>query len=405
MTPFWIRRPFLILRDLVASRERPDLAQLDAIEDPEAFVWAILPHAARTFSACIAMLPARSAPVAAVGYLYCRMLDTYEDLVPDRVEREASLRAFAARLDRAADGASAAVLPPAPPIRDAIDRDERDRAHLLLVERADRVDAMFMSFDVPTRRVIRDLVHDMAEGMAWSSATMEQQGGVLDGEEQLARYCRHVLGNPVAFTLRLLRLQAGGIPELSADEHEHAMRVGEMVQLANVTRDIEKDLRRGIAYDAQLLPDLGRDASTDPALAERCREVRARLLRMAMERAPAYAHVVESMRLSRWSVTRGSAALMLLFTERYFRGCVERVGGEVWRGPDAMRTLYARTFVATFSPERAEREIARVEAAFLECAATVRRETARRPPSSSTQIHGSSASRAAPRTSESPARH
>lgn len=372
MTPFWIRRPFLILRDLVASRERPDLARLDAIKDPEAFVWAILPHAARTFSACIAMLPARSALVAAVGYLYCRMLDTYEDLVPDRVERETSLRAFAARLDDVHDGADAAAdraLTPAPAIRAALDRDERDRAHLLLVERAHRVDAVFLSFDAPTRRVIRDLVHDMAEGMAWSSATMEQQGGVLDGEEQIARYCRHVLGNPVAFTLRLLRLQAGGIPELSADEREHAMQVGEMVQLANVTRDIEKDLRRGIAYDAQLLPDLGRDATTDPALAERCREVRARLLRMAMQRAPAYAHVVESMHLPRWSVTRGSAALMLLFTERYFRGCVRRVGGQVWPGPDAMRTLYARTFVATFSPARAEREIARVEAAFLECAA------------------------------------
>src|SRR5881392_3106469 len=101
MLPYWIRRPFLIARDLLASRESPDLDALARIEDPQAFVWAILPHAARTFSACIALLPARSALVAAVAYLYCRMLDTYEDLVPDRPRREASLRAFAARFARA----------------------------------------------------------------------------------------------------------------------------------------------------------------------------------------------------------------------------------------------------------------------------------------------------------------
>src|SRR6266576_3401517 len=99
--PFWIRRPFLILRDLVTSRDNPDLAALARIEDPEAFVWAILPHAARTFSACIALLPERSALAAAVAYLYCRMLDTYEDLVPDPAARVGALRAFAERLDAA----------------------------------------------------------------------------------------------------------------------------------------------------------------------------------------------------------------------------------------------------------------------------------------------------------------
>ena len=49
-----------------------------------------------------------------------------------------------------------------------------------------------------------------------------------------------------------MRLQHGQPPELSEREREDAMRVGEMVQLANITRDIEKDLRRGIAYDLAL---------------------------------------------------------------------------------------------------------------------------------------------------------
>src|SRR5688500_1928972 len=145
VTAFAIRRPFLILRDLVTSRERPDLDRLSRVSDPEGFVWAILPHAARTFSACIAMMPARAALPSAVAYLYCRMLDTYEDLVPDPSTREASLRSFAARLATADGRPESRRLLPAPPICAASDRDDRDRAHLLLVRRAELVDAVYLT--------------------------------------------------------------------------------------------------------------------------------------------------------------------------------------------------------------------------------------------------------------------
>jgi phytoene/squalene synthetase len=364
--PFWLRRQFLIFRDLLTSRERPKLDRLARIDDPEAFVWAILPHAARTFAACIALLPRRSALPAAVAYLYCRMLDTYEDLVPDPATRETALRAFAARLTIANDRR----LPSAPEILTASDRDDRDRAHLLLVRRADLVDRVFLSLDEPAREVIRDLVRDMATGMVWSSAMIHAQGGVL-AEDRLAEYCRHVLGNPVVFSIRLVRLQHGGRPELSADEREQAMRVGEMVQLANVTRDVEKDLRRGIAYDAALREDLGRDAGNgthDPLLTERCRAARERLLRMALVRAPAYRQMLAAMPLPRWSVARASAVLMLLFTDRYFRGCAQRAGLRPWKGPDATVALFARAIPAAFSRRRAEREVARIEHAFLSVA-------------------------------------
>lgn len=368
MSTFALRRPFLILRDLVTSRDRPNLEGLSRMDDPEGFVWAILPHAARTFSACIAMMPARSALPAAVAYLYCRMLDTYEDLVPDRAAREASLRAFATRLTDAAGHPTDRALAPAPGIDGAADRDERDRAHLLLVRRAGLVDAVYSSFDEATRTVVRDLVRDMAEGMCWSSSTFASQGGVLVGEAQLSTYCRHVLGNPAVFGIRLLKLTHGDAPELTASEREDAMLAGEMVQLANVTRDIEKDLRRGIAYDEDLRADLGRVMSMDTALRERVRVVRERLLRMALRRAPSYGRLIGALRLPRWSVGRGSAVLMLLFTERYFRECARRVGLGSWDGPRSIVALLTRTFAATFSRTRAMREIARVERAFLDAA-------------------------------------
>ena len=352
---------------LAIDRERPRLGRLAAITDPEAFVWAILPHAARTFAASIALLPGRSALPGAVAYLYCRMLDTYEDLVPGCAQVESALRAFAARLDEPASAAR--LLPPAPAIDGATDRDDRDRAHLLLVRRAELVDRVFLSFDAATRAVVRDLVRDMAHGMLWSSATFAAQGGVLIGEEQLVNYCRHVLGNPAVFSVRIVRLGHRQAPELTAAEREDAMQVGEMVQLANVTRDIEKDLRRGIAYDAALRHDLGRDAAADPELAERCRAVRARMLGLALSRAPAYGRVLEAFRLPRWSVARASAVLMFLFTERYFRACARRVGGAGWHGPTHILSLWSRALLSSVSARFARREVARVERAFLTAAA------------------------------------
>jgi phytoene/squalene synthetase len=300
-----------------------------------------------------------------VAYLYCRMLDTYEDLVPDRVAREAQLTAFGARFAHAQDGIG---LPSAPRIVGAADKDNRDRAHLLLVDRAALVDRVFMTFDVPTRAVVADLVRDMAEGMRWSSATFAAQGGVLDGEAQLVTYCGHVLGNPVVFMIRLLRLSMGATATLAADEHEKAMDIGQIVQLANVTRDVEKDLRRGISYDPSLRADLGRDVHGDASAMERVRRVRERLLKTALARIPSYGRMVEEMRLPRLSLARASAVVMLLFTERYFRQCARRVGLPAWRGPDTAGGIILRGVMAAASRRRARHEIARVEMAFLECA-------------------------------------
>jgi farnesyl-diphosphate farnesyltransferase len=367
--PFWLRRLVLLFRYVRADRDRPDLAALARIDDPEAFVWAILPHAARTFAACIALMPKGSALPSAVAYLYCRMLDTYEDLVPDASAREAALRAFAARMS-AAD----ARLAPAPVIGAAADGDERDRAHLLLVQQARLVDRVFTTFDQPTREIIRDLVRDMAQGMVWSSATFAAQGGVLASEAQLTEYCRHVLGNPTLFGIRILRLHYGQSQTLTSSECEDAMRVGELVQLANVTRDIEKDLRRGVAYDPSLRGDLGRDVTRgapqpDTGVEERCRLVRERLLRLALTRAPSYLRAIESIRLPGWSIARASAVLMLLFTERYYRGCARRVRLSAWAGPDSTVGILARSIPATFSADRGRREMARVEHEFLAAAA------------------------------------
>ncbi len=88
-----------LLRGLTVDRRRPDLTALARETDPDRFLWQVLPHAARSFAASIVVLPEEQARAAAVAYLYCRMLDTYEDLVPEPSTCVTELRRFAGRFD------------------------------------------------------------------------------------------------------------------------------------------------------------------------------------------------------------------------------------------------------------------------------------------------------------------
>ncbi|UCF68592.1 MAG: squalene/phytoene synthase family protein [Acidobacteriota bacterium] len=396
--PFPVLRVALLVRDLAVDRHDPDLVGLRGIDDPERFVWAMLPHAARTFSSCITLLPGRAARISAVAYLYCRMLDTYEDLLTDPAARDAALERFPLRL--LADPAAAQALPEAPRIAHAHVVDERDAAHLLLVERCCLVDRVFARFAAEERRLIYDLVASMAAGMRWSSSVFARQGGVLENEHQLTRYCREVIGHPVVFSLRLLRLLRRRSTELPEPARQDAMVVSEMIQLANVTRDIEKDLLRGVAYHPLLREDLGRDvfAQRDAALTERVRRVREQLLTMALERAPAYRELLASLGSRRLSLARASAVLMLLFTDGYYRGCGRRVGWPGWGARRSGVGLLIGALPALFSERRAETAVDRIVRAF---AAAAREARARGVPLAFDTVGSAAIPAAAPETAPS----
>jgi len=300
-----------------------------------------------------------------VGYLYCRMNDTYEDLVVDPDERDVALRDFAARL---AEATPETGVPPAPPIHTNSAKDGRDASHLLLVERCGQVDEVYLTLEPEVRRLINRLVTDMAEGMRWSSATFHRQGGVLEDEEQLVRYCRNVLGHPVLFASRLLHYQQTGEPELPDEIAQDAMTVGEMVQLANITRDIEKDLLRGVAYHPLLREDLARAVDTDPELAERVRAVREELMLMALRRAPAYQPLIEFLSPRRISMARASGVLMMQFTDRYYRSCARRAGHEPWGKRYSGGRLILSALPATWSRNRARKVLGGIERDFLRAA-------------------------------------
>lgn len=330
--PFWIRRLWLLAAGFRADRDAPDLFALSALQPAERFVWGVLPHAARSFAPCILALPSSMALSAALGYLYCRILDTHEDLIVDPIERIASLEHVALRLKALRDGET----PELPPISTHKCEDARDEVHSLIAHELPRLDPLFMGLGADVQGLIIDLVEDMADGMLWAAGTFERQGGVLDGEPQVRTYCDAVLGNPIRFAARLYSLTEVGAGELTAEVEVACMDVGEYLQLANVTRDIEKDLLRGVAYDGSLAPFLL--TASDEESEEIVRLVRVRLMRRALDRAPSYLTLIDGLELKRgWMAA--SALIMARFTERYYLSCATRTGVSTRAVRSAVMTL------------------------------------------------------------------
>jgi phytoene/squalene synthetase len=344
-----------LMRGLLANRRKPDLEALARETRPERFVWRVLPHAARSFAASIVVLPTEQARAAAVAYLYCRMLDTYEDLMPDPAESIAQLHHFADRFDSDA-------LPAPTPIAEDRARDERDLVYLLLIARCGHVDTVFRTLSAEVQEQIRQLVREMSSGMVWSTDVFARQGGVLADEDQLALYCRNVIGHPAVFTLKLVATR-----ELTEPAREDAFLVSEMIQLANVSRDIERDLERGVAYHPALEPYLGCLAHRpEPQLA--VREAREDYMAMALARAPAYRRLFGRLDLGEAATVRTAAVLMLLFTDLHYRSCATRTGQPGWPGPRGPFQVVVGAMPALISTRWAGQTLRRVENDFAAAA-------------------------------------
>jgi hypothetical protein len=133
------------------------------------------------------------------------------------------------------------------------------------------------------------------------------------------------------------------------------------VQLANITRDIEKDLQRGVAYH----PSLRTQLLEAPPDKSSIRHVRLAFMRLALARVPAYLRIVEAIDFDRISMARASALLMLLFTDRHYRGCAHRVEVRSWSGADSWVALLRQALPAVVSSRYTHRVLARVEQNFL----------------------------------------
>jgi phytoene/squalene synthetase len=303
-----------IFVNLLANRKKPPLSKLREIKDPEHFFWQILPHAARTFSLVIVFLPPRMRRALALAYLYCRMLDTYEDLLPTLQEKERALQRF---IDRFGDPDG---LKSAPALDPALTVDPRESTHLLLVNRAAEIDHSFEKLNRPQQDAICRLVRRMGSGMIWSSRIFAQQKGVVKTPGQLSRYCWHVLGTPILFADEMQRLDQGLSPEIDDERLRQCAVVGEVIQLANITRDLEKDYERGIFYHPDLLGRQGVNRE------QRIREVRCQLILRAIRRFQVFPRFFNAIPTPQISRARGAAILLIITTYAYYWRAAQKVG-------------------------------------------------------------------------------
>ena len=348
--PFAIHRLWLLARGARVDRDNPRFDHLASIDDPDRFVWAILPHAARSFAPSILLLPKDDARVSAVAYLYARMLDTYEDLSDSPSEARDALSGFAGRFATEVPGKAPAA--PKPSRRDA-----RDRTHLLLIDRHSLVDKVYLGLDSDARSRIVRLIEDMAVGMSEFSEVFERQGGVLESDQQVLQYCRQVIGLPALFVMDQI------LDGRSDDHTRDALEVSELIQLANITRDVEKDLRMGIAYHPSLKPHLG--SMGDGAAAGVIASARRDLTLLAVERAPSFRGLVTGVKLPRLSAARSAAVLMMLLTNRHYRSCARNSGETTFSTPRRVVTMVMTSLPAAFSPSWAERVLLRAERDLL----------------------------------------
>jgi phytoene/squalene synthetase len=303
-----------IFVNLLANRRRPPLAKLRGINDPKRFLWQILPHAARTFSFVIVFLPPRMRRALALAYLYCRMLDTYEDLLPTLLQKQSTLKRFIDRFDDPAN------LKPAPSLDPDLTADPRESTHVLLVNRAAFIDAHFNRLEPSQQAAICRLVRRMGEGMIWASRVFNDQDGVLQTPGQLSRYCWHVLGTPILFADEMQRLDRGLSPQISDARLRLCAAVGEVIQLANITRDLEKDVERGIYYHPQL------QGLEGAPLKHRIREVRRELVLRALRRFREFPQFFNTMPTAAISRARGAAMLLIITTYAYYWRAAQKAG-------------------------------------------------------------------------------
>ena len=150
--------------------------------------------------------------------------------------------------------------------------------------------------------------------------------------------------------------------DLSGEHAFHAMEVAELIQLANITRDIEKDLRRGVAYHPVLKPHLGLDGA-DEAAAD-VATARHDLLLLGSRRAASFRRLVDGVGLPRLSSARAAAVLMMLFTGRHNRDYSNN-GERTWSTPHSFAMMILVSLPAAFSPQWADRLLVRVEEDLL----------------------------------------
>lgn len=228
--------------------------------DAKNYCRIILQKVSRTYALTIRSLGQPFREPVLIGYLLCRIADTYEDTdkVPYEKKRDA-LEAFkgiftgALSLENAIKTIQEIVSP-----YFSLDDDEEFLAIYLVP-----VFKQYYSFDSDIQKIVARTVIEMVEGMMETIKKQYEQGEVgTDTEEELDQYMYYVAGTVGNLLTDLFAYHSPWITKkLHRKLCSYNESFGRALQLTNIIKDAMGDLKRGVSF---IPKDLARQYKVAP---------------------------------------------------------------------------------------------------------------------------------------------
>jgi farnesyl-diphosphate farnesyltransferase len=212
--------------------------------DTKVYTRMILQKVSRTYALTIRSLGQPFREPVLVGYLLCRIADTYEDSAT--LPYESKFKALTLFLEILKEDDSnklnelRALLTPF-----SIDDDEE-----FLAIYPELTIARYREFDEKIQEIMYQTVSEMVEGMKSTITKQHTQGEVgTDTEEELEEYCYYVAGTVGNMLTALFHHLSPWIgKKLYEDMAQHNEAFGQALQLTNIIKDAMGDLKRGVSF-------------------------------------------------------------------------------------------------------------------------------------------------------------
>lgn len=216
-------------------RDAPDVAQAKTICDD------LLPKVSRSFALAIAALPEPARSYICVAYLLCRMVDTIEDH-PTLAGKDQHYDIFdRCLLDieqwEAFDISSLERMAPPQSWDDELMRNSK------------AVFALYASFPVAVRAILKRNVFEMSQGMRSYTARSGHGAITLRDSADLDRYCYYVAGTVGNLLTEVFAHESGITDEAwLRRQKERGYHFALGLQKVNMIKDVVADLKRGSVF-------------------------------------------------------------------------------------------------------------------------------------------------------------
>jgi farnesyl-diphosphate farnesyltransferase len=214
--------------------------------------FALLPKVSRTFALSISLLKPPMRQSVCMGYLLCRLVDTFEDAETlPTAEKARFIRDLQAFVAGQADPAPSWALSATHAVAAGA-----NPADLELLEHLDTVLAAMESLPARDRQAVNRCFQEMAKGMIEMQGVLDRPLGqdapflrILPSMESLARYCHYVAGIVGTLLTELFYLNSDALAkDRYFDLIERSEAFGQYLQKINILKDIPGDHAKGWCF-------------------------------------------------------------------------------------------------------------------------------------------------------------